>query len=285
VSSGSLQSTQAHYRWTDNSGTAYQFHGSFPIAIDIPDKGSLKLHYRQGLLQSISDEHGQEVVLKYRQKSLAQVVLPDGNTLPYPRPPCDPEPAESDDNDEQHCDVESNAVPGFAAIATGPGVSTLDARPASCQSYFVEFYGTERGSQIETGLASLAPYAGMVATSHSYPIVDFIDGDELVVIRSRDLASSSFNDIDNPNALYERLMRDGRQIQDNFVVPLKSQGVIATTEQGQVTQIFYGENQHVTLQLLIRQDMASPAHWAQIDSARTALFAQYGIRLEVVIIP
>ncbi len=302
--SGSLLLQGERYIWTDNNAVEHGFHGSFPTSLSFPDNQKLTLHYQSGQLQSVSDEQSMKIDFIHDKSYLSAVQLPDGRTLrdtsdpcnTLPRPTTDPLPDDSittGSGEEQppieeppeRCDTQENPVAGFDAMQTRPGVTTLDARPASCQSYFVEYYGTVRGEQIEAGLEGHPPYATMVPTNRSFPVVDFINGNELIVVRSRDLASPTYNNPDSPDALYDRLMRDGQQIQTRALDRLESEGVLSGTENGRTTLITYDEQQSVVLHLLIRQDMASAAHWQQIENARIALAARYGISLQVVIIP
>jgi hypothetical protein len=126
----------------------------------------------------------------------------------------------------------------------------------------------------------------MQTTVRSFPIIDFVNNNEWIVVRSRDLASPSFNDEETPNALFYRLMRDGREIQDRFLIPLEDEGFVTAQEQGVTTTLEAGVEPHnVILQLVIRHQIASPSHWQQIARARELLTQRYDIRLEIVIIP
>jgi len=110
--------------------------------------------------------------------------------------------------------------------------------------------------------------------------------DRLIAVRSRDLTSSSFNDPSNPNALLYRINRDAREMHDSFIQPLAENGFVSTTENGITTTIHNdGEDQHLVLQLLIRDNIASPSHWEQIALARENLARNYQITLEVILIP
>lgn len=283
--SGDLLEQEGQYLWTDRHAIQYQFYGSFPMSLHFPDNQILTLQYRLGQLQSITDDESMKIELVHENGFLTEVLLPDGRSLRHTGDPCNPLLQPTTEEPPDRCDTEQNPAPGFQAIESRPGMSTLDARPASCQSYFVEFYGTVRGEEIEAGLEEHPPYAGMIATNRSFPIIDFINGDELIVVRSRDIGSPTYNNPDSSDNLYERLMRDGEQIQRRALDPLESEGVLSGTENGRTTLITYGEQQSVALHLLIRQDMASAGHWQQIENARTALASRYGIRLQVVIIP
>ncbi len=283
--SGTLSLDGDNPVWTNPAGVETEFQGSWPVGQRYPDGQTLRLDYQRGRLHTISDMQGERIVLDHRNDAPSTVTLPDGRTLLLSTDPCRSSPSTEPPEELQQCDTQANPVPGFDQVSTPPGVSTVDARPASCQSYFVDFYGTVRGEEIEAGLADLPPYNTMLPTNRSYPIVDFINGEELIVVRSRDLASPGFNNPGDPDALYDRLLRDGGQIQTRFLDPLARDGAVTRTENGRTTHITQTPGQHVTLQLLVRQNMASHEHWRQVDQARADLLQQYGIRLEVVIIP
>ncbi|WP_157736210.1 hypothetical protein [Granulosicoccus antarcticus] len=283
---GELQLKDGQYRWTDEHEIQHRFYGSLPTSLHFPDQQTLTLHYQQGQLAFVSDDKNRHMEIVHDRDDVSFIVPSGEQLFSKISDPCPPLPPPTDPTDPiERCDTEANPVPGFLDIQSGAGVSTLDARPASCQSYFVEFYGTLRGEEIESGLEEHPPYAAMVPTNRSFPIIDFINGDELIVVRSRDLGSPSYNNPDSPDALYDRLLRDAQQIQTQFLDPLEADGSVSGTENGRTTHISYGEQQQVTLHLLVRQDMASPAHWQQIESARLALAERYGISLQVVIIP
>ena len=295
-SSGRLERFQEGYRWIDGDNVEYRFQGSFPVTVHWPDGQSLRLHYKAGELNSIEDAAGQRIEIEAASMAMRRVSFPDGRSMTYRNNACEPAEvsetvetvdtaATSETADEpEYCDRDEHPVAGFPPVDNRPWVSGVDARPASCRSYFVDYYGTERGAQIESGLARLPPYSGMLATSRSYPVIDFIDAGELVVIRSRDLASATLNDPQKPDALFDSLLQDARLITTRFIEPLRNSGVLSVTEGGRTTQIM-DEGQQIVMQLLVRQHMASPAHWAQIEAARLQLARDYGFRLEVVIIP
>lgn len=289
--SGTLLMQAGQPVWTDRQATQHSFHGSFLTTLRFADNQTLTLHYESGQLRSVTDETLEKIEWIHDNDSLSKIQLPDRRAVHTNSDPCDSlpqsttDPLPGDSTPPERCDTQENPVPGFDAINTRPGVLTLDARPASCQSYFIEFYGTVRGEEIEAGLEDHPPYSAMVPTSRTFPVIDFINGNELIVVRSRDVASPSFNNPDSPDALYDRLMRDGRQIQRRALDRLESEGVLSGSANGRTTLITHSEQQSVTLHVLIRQGMASAAHWQQIENARAALALRYGIQLQVVIIP
>ena len=284
--SGTLRDNGDTAVWTNMAGIDTEFQGSYPTRLHFPDGQSLRLDYDKGRLRRISDDNGEQIVIEHPDGSPSRVHTPDGRVTVQDNDPCiTPSPSPDAAEEPEQCDTQANPVPGFDRVATPPGVTALDARPASCQSYFVDYYGTVRGEEIESGIAHLPPYNTMIPTNRSYPIVDFIQGNELIVVRSRDLASPSFNNPETPGALHDRLLRDGAQIQSQFLDPLNRDGVVSRTEQGRTTHIVQDPSQNVSLHVIIRQDMASPEHWRQIEQARTDLLQQYGIQLQIVIIP
>jgi hypothetical protein len=282
--SGRLERFQEGYRWIDGDTIEYRFQGSFPVTVHRADGQSLRLHYKAGQLNSIEDAAGQRIEIETASTSMRRVSFPDGRSMTYRSDACEPAELSDADDEPEYCDRDRHPVAGFPPVEHRPWVSAVDARPASCGSYFVDYYGTERGAQIEAGLSRLPPYSGMLATSRSYPVIDFIDAEELVVIRSRDLASASLNDPQEPEALFDSLMQDARLITTRFIGPLRNSGVLSVTEGGRTTQIM-DEGQQIVMHLLVRQHMASPAHWAQIEAARLRLSRDYGFRLQVVMIP
>ena len=297
----------SQYQWINGQRVEHLFRGSFPVTITAPGKPKISLYYHDQQLQSVREESGHLLEFFYKDAQLERVSSSTIRTGLATNAHCNasqthtssneselseyPETAESDNPDtqsntaEQRCDTQANPVPGFGTIRPDNHVTSIDARPASCDSYFVQYYGTERGAKIEIGLRDLPPYSSMTPTVRSFPIVDFINGNELIVVRSRDLASPSFNDPLSDDALFARLMRDGAEISRLFLEPLREHGSVTATESGQTTTIENHDPLNLTLQLVIRHDMASASHWQQIERARAALQVRYGVRLEVVLIP
>ena len=311
---GELIHTDTGYQWINDKGVAHNFRGSYLVDITYPEKStqtsmtkpnpqnnrqhvksttslnpqSLTLHYTHRRLSSVTDQLGNRIRLSYTSEGVVQLTTPDGETLRYPARYC----ANVAEEETEACDTQANPLPSNSVVNidalkrhTQTSIAHLDARPASCQSYFSDYFGTERGSQIESAIKALAPYDSLTPTVRSFPIVDFVDGSRLVVLRSRDLTSSSFNDPTNPSALINRLLRDGKEIQTRFVEPLNTHQLLSHTELGNTTTIVKKPDQTVVLQLLIQQHMASASHWQQIERARVQLLARYGIQLEVVLIP
>ena len=125
----------------------------------------------------------------------------------------------------------------------------------------------------------------MTATLRTFPVIDFYDDNTLYVVHSRDLGNRTFNSPTRPNALLDQLLEDGEQIQTRFIDVVLQEGSVTASELGNSTTISDNQLRPVTLQLIIRDGMASASHWQQIAQAGETLQARYGITLEVVVIP
>jgi hypothetical protein len=279
---GTLSLENGEFQWMNNEGVQHEFQGSYLTQITSANNETLTLLYTQQRLASISNAQGESIDLNYQNNSITSLTTPQGATVELPNHTC----LTQNVPHAETCDTDQHPLAGFNSQLSQSGVSTIDARPASCESYFIEYFGTTRGSEIEQALTALPPYQHMQTTVRSFPIVDFVNTNEWIVIRSRDLANPSFNDEETPNALLYRLMRDGQEIQDRFLTPMEENGFVTAEEQGVTTTLETGiEPQQLVLQLVIRHQIASPSHWQQIARARELLTQRYDIRLEVVIIP
>jgi len=69
----------------------------------------------------------------------------------------------------------------FISTVSIPDAIKVDARPASCASYFVDFIGIERGREIEDGFELHDRYEHGQTTVRTFPIVDFLIGDEAIL--------------------------------------------------------------------------------------------------------
>jgi len=125
----------------------------------------------------------------------------------------------------------------------------------------------------------------MLSTVRSFPVVDFINGSQMIVVKSRDLGSPTFNNVHNPNALLQQLLRDGKDIKRKFQEKLSSEGSISVTENAQTTVITAADVKSITLQVVVRDGIASHSHWQQLAQARDVLLARCGIELQIVVIP
>lgn len=301
--SGSLQHAQLESVWISEPGIKHQFRGSTLTGMHFPDNHRLTLSYKQGRLDKVADEFEQQIAFQYQSGELATVSLPNGQhwmaskgktepiggiTFAGPqecKPTDHPTPSNENSPTSESCDLDSNPHTAFQPVPGNLAVNLLDARPKSCTSYFTEFYGTIRGEEIESGIALHPPYDTMIPTVRSFPIVDFINGDQMVVVNSRDLASPTFNDPDNPDALLTRLLNDGKDIKRKFTELLAANGQVSVTELGQTTTINDGDVGSITLQVIIRDGMASSSHWQQMQQARDELLARCGVELQIVVIP
>lgn len=282
VASGVLSLENGEFKWTNNEGVQHEFQGSYLTRITSPNDETLRLQYARQQLVSISNAQGESINLHYENNSLTSLTTPQGTVVELASHNCLTQTA----TDPETCDTQQHPLNDFYFEPAQSGVSALDVRPASCESYFVEYFGTLRGSEIESALATLSPYQNMQSTVRSFPVVDFVNNQDWIVIRSRDLANPSFNDEETPNALFYRLMRDGREIQDRFLTPMEDNGFVTAAEQGASTTLEAGLDPHnVILQLVIRHQIASPSHWQQIARATELLMQRHDIQLEVVIIP
>ena len=260
-----------HYRWTDDNGKQHRFEGSQYVGLErdaealeclpLPDPDNQPVDPTSDLPGTT--EEGTEEATTENTEELT----------------------ESGTEEESQCDVETHGAHSFSTPVYTGGLTLLDARPASCESYFVQYYGTQRGSEIETGLRQHSPYQNMTATLRTFPVIDFYDDNALYVVHSRDLGNRTFNSPNRPNALLDQLLEDGEQIQTRFTDVVMQEGSVTASELGNSTTISDDQLRPVTLQLIIRDGIASTSHWQQIAQADKTLQARYGITLEVVVIP
>jgi hypothetical protein len=191
------------------------------------------------------------------------------------------------DNADMDCpdQCDTNNHPAPDDFESGPSIDealTIDVRPESCQSYFREYIGIERGSRIEEALAHAHHYAGAVATVRSFPIVDFISDGEARVVRSRDLASQTYT---ASGALYERLMRDGRDIESGLIMPLREDGAIERTELGATTRLEAASAVTIVLEVVVQHGMTTSIQLDELRRAASDLASTWGIVLRIIEIP
>lgn len=268
-------------QWINAQGITHRFHGSLLTSLSFPEGETLQLRYTNHLLDSITDQVGNAIQLVYENKQLQKIRTPEGVVLSSPIQDCDPPKSAEPDV----CDTRKNPLPGFEPQVRDSTIHYLDIRPVSCQSYFIDYFGAERGARIETAIASVPRYAGMEQTVRSFPVIDFINDQELIALQSRDLASPTFNDPARPNALLYQLLRDGKNMQQRILEELRDKGSIVVEETGQTTTLQNDPQHRLSLHLIVRHQIASPAQWAQIQQAREELERLYGIGLEVIVIP
>ncbi len=189
----------------------------------------------------------------------------------------------TEDDCPEQCDA--SAYPPSNDFQAGPSIDealTIDIRPETCQSYFDAYVGIERGSRIEQALAYTDPFAGSVATVRSFPVVDFIAQGEARVVRSRDLASQSYAE---PGSLYERLMRDGRDIEAGLIIPLSEDGFIERTELGRTTRLEASDSVTIMLEVIVQHGMINVDQLDDIRRAASDLASTWGIALRIIEIP
>lgn len=298
---GELSEHGSRHVWRRDDGAHVIFAGSLPVSIEMPDGTVRTLRYADGKLLSVSATDGATLHFAHERDRLRGVSLPDGTrwrltpgpdgTLRARRDDVSGECTSSEnesssephDAGESRCDTNANPTDGSFLDEPGiPGAVRIDARPASCRSYFADHTGTARGTAIESGLDGLAHYAGYTPTVRSFPIADFV-GEELRIVRSRDLASPSYDG--PPDALYTRLLSDGDDIVRQLLEPLEQIGHASVSELGRTTVLEHDPARPVVLELVVRHGFASGAQMLQIERARRELFARHGILLRVIEIP
>ncbi len=309
---GTLSYQQGEYIWSTHDGWIKRFRGSFLTSLSHDNGNVLSLFYKHNRLARVTDQYGQELLFNYATDGLNSVTLPDTNRIEYRRNTkreltsvhhphanksevisteniinassncIDPAPT----NAQPACDTATSPPPlNFAAKTHFAKAIRLDARPASCRSYFVDYYGTDRGSAIEQGFAQVSRYQQAQATVRSFPIVDFLLNGEAIVVKSRDLTNATYNNPANPDAIYNRLIRDGSEIENKLLLPMDENGSISVTEHGTSTTLYPNDVNAIVLELVIQAGMVSTVQFASIERARSDLLKRWGIVLRVIEIP
>ena len=298
-----LDGGAGRYRLREADGRLVEFVGSRPARATAPDGGTERWKYADGRLTFHADASGR--VRRLRRDAdgaVIGVVGSDGTELRY-RPESAGRRRSTDTGGtgagdgtswldrcpvDGRCDPATAPPPGaFAAGPSIPGASTLDVRPAHCGSHFDEPSATARGTAIERGLAGAGPHADRHPTSRNFPLVDLVGAGELVVVRSRDLAGPTYTDPVRP-ALFDRLMRDGREVRTGLIEPLARGGAVAVTpEAGDpgVARVDAVPGRTVVIELVVRHGTANPDQVRQIERARVELMRRHDIELRVVEIP
>ena len=311
---GELRATGDRYEWRRDDGTRVHFGGSVPTRVESVTGKVRALHYLEGRLRAVSGADRPTLLFAYESGTLESISLPDGTRwkivrdgaggpvpvrddvtgecapLPSDRDPDRDSAAEQEGDDERppardEAPCDSATSPPPARFLNGPGVPgalRLDARPASCRSYFSDFVGTARGAAIEIGLGDILHYGGYTATVRSFPIADFI-GEELRVVRSRDLSLPTYDA--REDGLLERLLRDGEEIEQRLLDPLERAGRLELRELGRTTTLLHDPDRPVVLELIVRHGLASPDQIRQVARARALLAERHGIVLRVIEIP
>ena len=281
--SGSIHRDGDTIRWSRPNGLAVDFQGSLPYRISRDDDQALILFYNDGRLTEVRGEDYDSLRFHYSNGRL-------GNVEPHEiRFSCEQHnqdiPAFSPASSST-CDSDAHPAPASTQTPSFTGAIAVDLRPATCNSYFVEYFGTTRGQEIEYGLDTHSRYQRYSSTVRSFPIIDLIGDDELLIVRSRDLTSASYDPQIFPDGLYRRLLQDALDIQDKFITPLQTNGFLESTELGETTRVDSEIlDRPMVLEVIIRHGFASPEHIAQINRAREVIEQTYGIALRVIEIP
>ena len=282
-------------------GTVVEFVAGAPVRATSPDGRVALWHRVAGRLVRHDDGRGRVLDFEREAGRLVRVTSGDGaldadalRAVAGADPDADAPAGTRTDSwfDEcpvdTVCDAQGSPPPdGFLDGPGIPGAVRRDVRPGSCRSYFVDYRGTRRGRAIEHGMTRFEHARLGLPTVPGFPVVDFVGTDELVVVRSRDLASPTYDDPVR-DALFDRLMRDGRDVERLLLGPLREDGhVEAGAPDGVpgIRRIEATPGRSVVLELVVRRGMASPSQVRQIERARTELAARHGIELRVVEIP
>jgi len=283
ANSGSIHQQGNQYHWTRTSGTTVVFSGSLPIRIIYPDDQTLTLEYNNGSLARVLDNMGNALNFQSFQNNLESVHYQSASNS------CEQHSNNfqtSTDHTTEECNTENSPPPENFWASSVPGATSIDLRPQSCNSYFVESFGTTRGQEIEYGLDGHSRYARYSSTTRSFPIVDLIAEDELLVVRSRDLTSRSYDAQLFPEGLYRRLLQDAIDIQEIFISPLQEFGFLEATDHQDTTRVTHEFlDRPIVLEVIIRHGHASPEQITQINRARSIIANAYGIELRLVEIP
>ena len=180
--------------------------------------------------------------------------------------------------------LEDNDALSFAEPVL-PESQQLDIRPGNCFSFFDDYLHTRRGLRIESALKQSLFYKKYESTVSTFPVIDFIDNGVARVVKTRDLASDSFNNPNNENALFDQIMNDAKDINERFFNILESEGSISATSNGKTTKIVMGNVKEIFLDIVVQTGMASASHTSQIKRAKDEILRRWGYRLQLVEIP
>jgi len=318
VQESTLSFSNNQHQWSRADGSRVHFTGSLPTSISLTNGNSYELRYRNGLLVSVDQFFGNaelqrlfdfeyingqlnyvrragSVWHRYTMGKEGQLnidalpsVITSSNSISgssltdsdASQTLCVPDETEAD-----ACDTQASPAPSdFQTLSDIPNAIRIDIRPASCESYFTDYYGTQRGTQIEDALGNHPRYAELDHAVRSFPIVDFYEDGEIRVVRSRDLASTTLSS-ERGEPLYNRLIRDGADIQRRLFDVIAENGSITVQENGSTTSISGEEIEDVILEVVVRYDLATPAQIVQIENARQKLLEQFDVVLQIIEIP
>ena len=191
-----------------------------------------------------------------------------------------------DNTDEELCQKPMNDTDALSFVEPiFPDSQQIDIRPKDCRSFFDDYLNTRRGLRIESALEKSQFYNSYQNTVSSFPVIDFISNGVARVVKTRDLASDSFNNLQNDNALYEQIIRDARDVHERFFQTLDSEGSISTTVHGKTTTIRSGEINKVYLDFVVQTGMASQSQIKQIKRAKKEIYRRWGYELQLIEIP
>lgn len=191
-----------------------------------------------------------------------------------------------DNTDEELCKKPMSNTDSLSfAEPIFPDSQQIDIRPKNCRSFFDDYLNTRRGLRIESALEKSHFYALYQNTVTSFPVIDFINNGIARVVKTRDLASDSFNNPQNENALFEQIIRDAKDVHERFFQTLENDGSISATVHGKTTTIKSGEINKVYLDFVVQTGMASQSQIKQIERAKKEIYRRWGYELQLLEIP
>jgi len=161
----------------------------------------------------------------------------------------------------------------------------LDLRPADCGSFFDDYMHTRRGASIETALGSTEPFNQLIATSRTFPVVDYFNDTEAHMVTSRDLTADSYLSTNGSKPLYDQLISDAERVQTAFVNRMAKDGLITANDGKKTTEMYKNKNRTIYIDVVVQADMASDSQIAQIKLATTEIMKRFGFKLQIIEIP
>ncbi len=161
----------------------------------------------------------------------------------------------------------------------------IDVRPADCRSFFEDYLHPRRGLRIERALENIDYYDSYRSTVTTFPVVDFIDGGEIRVVKTRDLSADMFNNPNNPDALYDQILNDAESVRTDLLDKLGERNILTATVNGVTTTISRDDFDAITIDIIIQAGMASLAQIEQIQRAKLEIEKRWGFKLQILEIP
>jgi len=193
---------------------------------------------------------------------------------------------EPDSNIEKLCDISTDSgIPVFSAPPVIPDAIQLDVRPENCESFFDDYIHTRRGLRIESALGISTFYQEYKETVSNFPIVDFLTNGHVRVVKTRDLLVNSFNNSSNDESLFEQILKDAEDVNDQLLNELLENGEISATSKGVTTTISADDVQQITLDIVIQSGIATASQIDQLNRAKAELKSRWGFELQVIEIP